>query len=139
MDDIFRFSISEEVEMGIRLLLAALFGAVAGYERQHAAKPAGLRTMSLVSLGAAAFTVISIFGFGQGDPSRVAAQIVTGIGFLGAGTIIRTGVSVQGLTTAATIWAMAGVGMAVGAGMYILSAVATILLIIILQLLPKER
>lgn len=139
MDDIFRFSVSDEIEMGIRLLLAAVLGAIVGFERGHAEKPAGLRTMSLVSLGAAAFTIVSSFAFEDADPTRIAAGIVTGIGFLGAGAILRSGATVIGLTTAASIWAVAAVGVAVGAGMYILAAVATVLLLIILQILPRGR
>jgi putative Mg2+ transporter-C (MgtC) family protein len=140
MDEIFRFSVGTEVEMAIRLLLAAIFGAAVGYEREQAEKPAGMRTLALISLGAAAFTLVSIHGFGVGaDPSRVAAQVVTGIGFLGAGAILRLGLTVRGLTTAASIWAIAAVGVAVGAGMYIISAVGTILTLIILHLLPKGR
>jgi len=140
MDEIFRFSVGTEVEMAIRLLLAAIFGAAVGYEREQAEKPAGMRTLALISLGAAAFTLVSVYGFGVGaDPSRVAAQVVTGIGFLGAGAILRLGLTVRGLTTAASIWAMAAVGVAVGAGMYIISAVGTILTLVILHLLPKGR
>lgn len=126
--------------MAIRLLLAAIFGAAVGYEREHAEKPAGMRTLALISLGAAAFTLASIYGFGVGsDPARVAAQVVTGVGFLGAGAILRSGFNVRGLTTAASIWAIAGVGVAVGAGMYLLSGVGTLLILIILHLLPKGR
>lgn len=127
--------------MAIRLLLAGLFGAMLGYEREKAEKPAGLRTLALVSIGAALFTIVSIIGFGTADPARVAAQIVTGIGFLGAGTIIRGGDSdtVRGLTTAASIWLTAAVGMAVGSGLYIISAVSTVVALLILRLLPKGR
>ena len=89
MDDIFRFSIGTEVEIAIRLLLAAIFGAVVGYEREHAEKPAGMRTLALVSLGAAAFTLASIYGFGLGaDPARVAAQVVTGVGLASMALLI---------------------------------------------------
>ncbi len=127
--------------MAVRLLLAGLFGAMLGYEREKAEKPAGLRTMALVSIGAALFTIVSIIGFGSADPARVAAQIVTGIGFLGAGTIIRSGDSdtVRGLTTAASIWLTAAVGMAVGSGLYIISAVSTVVALVILRLLPRGR
>lgn len=127
--------------MAVRLLLAGLFGAMLGYEREKAEKPAGLRTMALVSIGAALFTIVSIIGFGSADPARVAAQIVTGIGFLGAGTIIRSGDSdtVRGLTTAASIWLTAAVGMAVGSGLYIISAVSTVVALVVLRLLPRGR
>jgi len=140
MDDIFRFSVGTEVEMAIRLFLAAVFGAAVGYEREHSEKPAGMRTLALVSLGAAAFTLASIHGFGlSADPARIAAQVVTGVGFLGAGTILRSGLTVHGLTTAASIWAIAGIGVAVGTGMYILSAVGTFLILVILHFLPRGR
>jgi putative Mg2+ transporter-C (MgtC) family protein len=118
--------------MGLRLVLAAVFGAVVGFERQRRGRPAGLRTMTLVSLGSAAFTVVSAFGFLGGDPGRVASGVVTGIGFLGAGTILREQGSILGLTTAATIWAVAALGMLVGAGLYILSVIMALLVLIIL-------
>jgi len=89
--------------------------------------------------GSALFTIISAFGFESADQSRVAAQIVTGVGFLGAGTILRSGVTVSGLTTAATIWATAAIGMAVGSGMYIASATGTALILIILYVFAPSR
>ena len=139
MDDILALSVAEEIEIAVRLVLAGVFGAAVGYERRSADKPAGLRTLSLVALGSALFTIISIFGFETADQSRVAAQIVTGVGFLGAGTILRSGVTVSGLTTAATIWAVAAIGMAVGSGMYIASATGTVLILIILFLFAPAR
>ena len=125
-----------EVEMILRLLLAVVLGAIIGYQRERVGKAAGLRTHALISVGAALFTIGSLYGFGVGvDPSRVAAGIVTGIGFLGAGAIIRRGEGViEGLTTAATIWAVAGIGLAAGAGLYILSAVTTVIILIVLFL-----
>ena len=125
-----------EVEMILRILLAAALGAIIGYQRERAGKPAGLRTHTLICVGTALFTVASIYGFGAvADPARVAAGIVAGIGFLGAGTIIRTREAiVAGLTTAATIWAVAGIGLAVGAGLYLVSAVTTLVILIILFL-----
>ena len=139
MDDIFTLTVSEEIEIAVRLVLAGVFGAAVGYERRSADKPAGLRTLSLVALGSALFTIISTFGFETADQARVAAQIVTGVGFLGAGTILRSGVTVSGLTTAATIWATAAIGMAVGSGMYIASATGTVLILIILFLFAPAR
>lgn len=130
---------SPELEMVLRLLLAVGLGALIGLERQHAKKPAGLRTHLLVCIGAALFTIASIYGFGEGgDPARVAAGIVAGIGFLGAGAIISTreGILV-GLTTAASIWAVAAIGLAAGAGLYILAPVATAVVLIVLRL-PKR-
>ena len=127
---------SIEVEMVLRLLLATALGAIIGYQRERAGKPAGLRTHVLICLGAALFTVASLYGFGAvADPARVAAGIVAGIGFLGAGAIIhREGGLVAGLTTAATIWAVAAIGLAAGAGLYLVSAVTTILVLIVLLL-----
>ena len=139
MEDIFTLTTREEIEIAVRLLLAAVFGAAVGYERRSADKPAGLRTLSLVAMGSALFTIISAFGFESADQSRVAAQIVTGVGFLGAGTILRSGVTVSGLTTAATIWATAAIGMAVGSGMYIASATGTALILIILYVFAPDR
>ena len=125
-----------EIEMVLRLLLAAALGASIGYQRERAAKPAGLRTHILICTGAALFTIASLYGFGAiADPARVAAGIVAGIGFLGAGAIIRRGEGVvEGLTTAATIWLVAAIGLAAGAGLYLVSAVATIIALIILFL-----
>jgi len=139
LDDIFTLTVAEEIEIAVRLVLAGVFGAAVGYERRSADKPAGLRTLSLVALGSALFTIISTFGFDTADQSRVAAQIVTGVGFLGAGTILRSGVTVSGLTTAATIWAVAAIGMAVGSGMYIASATGTVLILIILFVFAPAR
>jgi putative Mg2+ transporter-C (MgtC) family protein len=131
-----------QLDLALRLLLSAVLGAVIGYEREIHDHPAGMRTHLLVALGSAAFTVISIYGFtntgipneAPTDPSRVAAQIVTGIGFLGAGAIIKYGTSVRGLTTAASLWATAAVGMAVGAGWWIVAIVTTG--IVVLSLWP---
>ena len=123
-----------EVEMVLRLLLAAALGSIIGFQRERAGKQAGLRTLVLICVGAALFTVASIHGFGAAsEPARVAAGVVVGIGFLGAGIIMhREGGIVAGLTTAATIWAVAGIGLAAGAGLYLVAAVATVLVLIIL-------
>jgi len=127
------------VEMSLRLLLAAALGTIIGYQRERAKKPAGLRTHVLICLGAALFTVVSIYGFGvASDPARVAAGVVVGIGFIGAGVILhREGGIVAGLTTAATIWAVAGIGLAAGAGLYLISVVATVLVLAVL-LIPRS-
>ena len=109
-----------------RLLLAALCSGLIGYERETAQKSAGLRTHTLVGVGAAVFSIASIIGFEGPDESRVAAQIVTGIGFLGAGAIFRDGALVTGLTTAAGLWVAASIGMAAGSGTYWLAAIGTI-------------
>lgn len=126
-----------ELDLVLRLLLASGLGAAVGYERERAGKPAGLRTHILISLGAALFTLVSIYGFGAttNDASRIAAGVVTGIGFIGAGAIIHGGEGiVAGLTTAASIWTAAAIGLAVGTGMYLLAIVATILVLIVLIL-----
>jgi putative Mg2+ transporter-C (MgtC) family protein len=131
--------LSVELEMVLRLLLAVGLGALIGFERQRAGKPAGLRTHLLVCIGSALFTIASIYGFGEdADAARVAAGIVAGIGFLGAGTIIRSreGILV-GLTTASSIWAVAAIGLAAGAGLYILAPVTTVVVLIVLML-PKR-
>ncbi len=127
---------SIELDMVLRILTAATLGAIIGYQRERAGKPAGLRTVVLVCVGAALFTIASIYGFGAtADPSRVAAGIVVGIGFLGAGAIIRLrGGIVEGLTTAATIWVAAGIGLAAGAGLYLISAVTAAVILIVLLL-----
>lgn len=128
--------------MILRLLLAVALGAGIGYQRERARKVAGIRTHMLVSLGAALFTLASIYGFGGDlvDISRVAAGVVVGVGFIGAGVIFRgqSGEEVAGLTTAATIWATAAIGLVAGAGMYLLSVVAAVLVVGIL-LIPKIR
>lgn len=125
------------LDLVIRLLLAAGLGAAIGLEREARRKPAGLRTNILIALGSALFTIVSIdLASGGGTPDRVAAQIVTGIGFLGAGSIMRNRGSVHGLTTAATIWVNAGVGMAAGSGNYMLATVATVVTLVVLVILP---
>ena len=101
----------------LRLLLAAALGGAIGLEREYRHKPAGLRTNMLIALGSALFSVMSIdLGAAAGSPDRIAAQVVTGIGFLGAGAILRSGENVHGLTTATTIWVNAAIGMAAGLG-----------------------
>jgi putative Mg2+ transporter-C (MgtC) family protein len=115
-----------------RLLLAAVLGGAIGAERELNDQAAGLRTHMLLTIGACLFTLISAYGFGSGigtDPSRLAAQIVTGIGFLGGGAIVRHGLTVKGLTTAASIWATASVGVAVGAGSYVLGIGGAVLVV----------
>src|SRR5919106_2515279 len=112
---------SADLGYALRLLLAAVLGACVGLEREIHEHPAGMRTHLLVSLGAAGFTVLSIAGFPSvgADPARVAAQIVTGIGFLGAGAILKEGATIKGLTTAASLWVVASIGMAAGAGAWV--------------------
>ena len=135
-------SLSPLLEMILRFLLATALGAGIGYQRERAGKRAGVRTHILVSSGAALFTMVSIYGFGGGtaDISRVAAGVVVGVGFIGAGVIFRgaRGDEIAGLTTAATIWITAAIGLAAGVGMYLLSVVATVVIAVVL-LLPKIR
>ena len=117
-----------------RLALAAALGMVIGIERTYRAKTAGIRTHFLVALGSALFMIVSRYGFeGTGDPGRVAAQIVSGIGFLGAGTIIMQKHVVHGLTTAAGMWVAAGIGMASAAGLYLVAVISTVLALIGLE------
>lgn len=117
------------------LLLAFFLGGLIGIERERRGKVAGLRTNILICLGSCVFTIISISLVGA-EPGRIAAQIVTGIGFLGAGAIIHSGVSTQGLTTAASIWIVSSIGMACGVRMYTLAVACTILALIVLVFLP---
>jgi putative Mg2+ transporter-C (MgtC) family protein len=131
---------SLELEMVVRILVALGLGAAIGYERERAKKPAGLRTHILIALGAALFTVASLFGFGStADAARVAAGVVAGIGFIGAGAIIHRGGGdiVAGLTTAATIWAVAAIGLAAGAGLFLVAGVTTGVTLLVL-VLPRH-
>jgi putative Mg2+ transporter-C (MgtC) family protein len=131
-----------DLELTQRLVLAAVLGGLLGAEREWRNKEAGLRTNILIAIGAALFTLMSIeLTDGKtGDTSRVAAQIVTGIGFLGAGAIMRTNGGIQGLTTAAMIWVNAAIGVAAGGGEYHLAVIATgITLAVLLVLQPIEK
>jgi len=148
---------AENMELAGRLLAAAALGATIGLERDLHGRSAGLRTHALVSLGAAIFTILSYFvagaltceglsGVPQHDPGRIAAQVVTGIGFLGAGTILKSHFSVRGLTTASCLWLVAAVGMACGVGLYGLALISTglalLFLVVVRQLeryLPRDR
>ncbi len=130
------------LEMISRFLLAVALGAGIGYQRERAGKAAGLRTHTLVSSGAALFTLVSIYGFASSavDISRVAAGVVVGVGFIGAGVIFRglRGEGVAGLTTATTIWITAAIGLAAGTGMYLISIIAAAVTVGVL-FLPKVR
>ena len=121
----------------VRLALAGALGGAIGLEREYHHKPAGLRTNMLIALGSALFSILSVeWGAGAGSPDRIAAQVVTGIGFLGAGAILRSGENIHGLTTAATIWVNAAIGMAAGLGSYVVAASAAALTLIVLAILP---
>jgi len=135
-------------ELIVRLALAALLGSAVGLERERLERGAGLRTHMLVAVGAAVFMLVSAFGFADVlghqnvvlDPSRVAAQVVSGIGFIGAGTIILRKEIVHGLTTAASLWAVAAIGLATGGGLYLAAVAATfVVLFILLAIKPVER
>ena len=132
-----------EVQMVIRLLYAAVLGGIVGIEREVHEKAAGFRTHILVCIGSCVIMLTSMHifdiynGIADVDPGRIAAQVVSGIGFLGAGTIIRSRVSIVGLTTAASLWSIAGVGLAVGSGLFIVSAFATVLILASLLVLSK--
>ena len=121
----------------VNLSVALGCGAIIGMERQFRQRKAGLRTNALVALGAAAYMVFSMLVEGDMSPSRVAAQVVSGIGFLGAGTIMKEGLTIKGLTTAASLWVVAGVGLAVGAGYYVGAVTTTILSVLALTYLPR--
>ena len=126
-----------QLELCLRVTVSALLSSLVGLEREWQGHPAGLRTHMLVGLGAALFTVLSLFAFEDGDPGRVAAQVVAGVGFLGAGSIIqrRERNTPHGLTTAAGIWAVAAIGMACGAGAYVLGVFSTALILFVLAVL----
>lgn len=134
-----------EAEITIRLFLALLFGGMIGFEREHSNHAAGFRTNILVCIGACLLMLLSIYGFSQFvyelnvrvDPARLAAAVITGVGFLGAGTILFTGKKISGLTTAATLWVVAAIGLAVGAGFYFASSIVTLLVITTLWLFNK--
>jgi putative Mg2+ transporter-C (MgtC) family protein len=139
-----------EVELVLRLLMAAVLAGAIGLEREIRDQPAGFRTHMLVSLGACLFAVISAYGwvpFAEAnpnvqitvDPTRIAAQIVTGIGFLGAGAILRSGMSVRGLTTAASLWVVAAIGAAVGLGAYVVGAATSLIALLTLLFLRPLR
>ncbi|MEP7277733.1 MAG: MgtC/SapB family protein [Bacteroidota bacterium] len=124
-------------EILVRFLLAALWGGIVGLERQYRNKSAGFRTMIMISIGACFFTIMSTVIGNPDNADRIASNIVTGIGFLGAGVIFRGGENrVSGITTAATIWAVAAVGMGIGTGYYLAAAWASLLIIFVLAILP---
>lgn len=126
-----------------KLLVSLLLGCIVGYERKRKGQPVGMRTFSLIAMGSTLAMILSIYvpqeylGLKNGDPGRIAAQVVTGIGFLGAGAIIQMKGSVRGLTTAAGIWLVAAIGMAVGVGMYVIATIATLFSLLILVAFDK--
>lgn len=128
-----------QLDLLLRLAAGLVLGAVVGWEREMQRVQAGFRTHALVGLGSALFTVVSIYAFTGPtvDPGRIAAQIVSGIGFLGAGAILRDGGKVRGLTTAASLWTVAAVGMAAGAGMWVVAVGGTILALVGLEIFDR--
>lgn len=137
---------STEINSGtilFRLALSFIAGAIIGFEREYHRQPAGLKTHMLISIGSTLLMLLSIYipqtyqDFQNGDPGRIAAQVVSGIGFIGAGAILRMGINVRGLTTAASIWAIAAIGLAIGAGMY-LPAIITVGLILIVLIVVEQ-
>ena len=135
-----------EYSLLIRIAASIFFAFLLGVEREVTGKFAGLRTHILVSVGACVFTLLSLYGFkmhitegisGVNDPARIAAQIITGIGFIGAGTVMRHGNNIFGITTAATLWVCAAIGMACGTGMYDIAASASIFSLIVLVLIRR--
>lgn len=134
------FNLPYELELLLRIVLASIFGALIGFERRNREKSAGMRTHSIVALGACLMMIVSKYGFKDipdYDASRVAAQIVSGIGFLGAGVIFVRNNSVSGLTTAAGLWTTAGIGMAVGAGSYFIGTSAGVMVVAIQELFHR--
>lgn len=129
-----------QMELTLNILLAALTGGLIGMDRsRHDRQSAGLRTFMMISVGACLFTIMSRYGFEDGDPSRVAAQIVSGIGFLGAGLIIERKSRVYNLTSAATVWAVAAIGMAIGVGAWFIAISSTIIVWTILAILRRFK
>ncbi|MGI6587780.1 MAG: MgtC/SapB family protein [Peptococcia bacterium] len=132
-----------EMTVALRLFLAAFLGGLIGLERESVNKAAGLKTHTLVALGSCLIMLTSIEIFESigkgviGDPARIAAQVVSGIGFLGAGTIMRSGFGIKGLTTAASLWIVAAIGLAVGLGSYFSSIIATVIVFLILLFMPR--
>ncbi len=130
-------SLEDQLVVAIQLGLAAFLSAIIGLDRERLNKHAGLRTHILVGVGSCLFTALSLFAFPNSETSRIAAQIVTGIGFLGAGAILKEHNRVHGLTTAASIWATAAVGMSVGVGAWFLAIIATLLIWIVLAVVLR--
>ena len=146
-NNLFSQTIIDSSVVCLRLIISAVIGGAIGFEREIRDHPAGFRTHILISIGSTLLMLLSIYipqtyhQFQNGDPGRIAAQVVSGIGFLGAGAIIRLGVNVRGLTTAASIWVVAGIGLAIGGGMYlaaVIAAVLTLLALVFLDVVKKN-
>ncbi len=131
--------VEQQLDLCLRLFVAAVLSALIGYDRERHDHPAGLRTHMLVGIGAALFTVLSLYAFPNSTGDRVAAQIVTGIGFLGAGSIVqsKSKLNVRGMTTAAGIWSVSAIGMACGTGLYVLAVFGAVLIWTVLAILGR--
>lgn len=132
-------SMISDVDLTVRILLAVLLGGLLGFERERVDKPAGLRTHILVSMGSCLFTILSFDAFPGSDPSRIAAYVVAGIGFIGAGVIFQSGKRITGVTTAASLWVTTSIGMAVGVGYYVAGLVTSVISYVILRLGRYEK
>jgi putative Mg2+ transporter-C (MgtC) family protein len=130
-------SLMLQAEVVAALLLAALLGGLIGLNREQADRPAGFRTHMLVAVGSTLFTLLSVHAFEPGDPGRVASQILPGMGFLGAGAILKEGGSIKGLTTAASLWSTAAIGMAIGVGAWLLAIACTVIVWSVLAIIYK--
>lgn len=143
LDELLNQTFVDPIQIFLRLFISFLLGGVIGWERESRRQPAGLRTHILICLGATILMITSIYipqtfqNFQNGDPGRIAAQVVSGIGFLGAGAIFRLGANVKGLTTAATIWVVAAIGLTVGAGVYFGALMGTLFILFVLIGLNK--
>jgi putative Mg2+ transporter-C (MgtC) family protein len=131
------FDLQRLIEFSVKILLSLLLGGLVGLERERRNRPAGLRTFMLVSVGSCIYTLVSLYGFPGADPARIAAPVVSGVGFIGAGEIIRNGATLRGLTTAAGIWTVAAVGMAIGTGQYFVALFGTIAILLVLAALRR--
>ena len=130
-------SLQFQAELVFSLLLAALLSMLIGLDRERRDQPAGLRTHMLVGVGSCLFTILSVHAFGEGDPGRVASQILPGMGFLGAGAILKRGSNVRGLTTAGSMWATSAVGMAIGVGAWFLALAGTLVIWFVLVVVHR--
>ncbi len=128
-----------EFDIIVRLLVALALGTVIGFERESEKRPAGLRTHMIVCVSATLFTILSFNAFPQADPARVAAAIITGMGFIGAGCILKSGGQVIGVTTAASLWITTAIGIAIGVGYYLSAIIVTLIVFGVLRLKPLER
>lgn len=142
IDTLTNYSVLHPLTVVLRMLCAVIAGFIIGFERERHYQPAGLRTHMVLSLGACTIMILSyyipfVYSSANADPSRISAQVISGIGFLGAGAIFKYGFSIRGLTTAATIWTTSGIGMVFGAGFYFFGLISTVFLVITLQIFEK--